>query len=577
MIDPSHSLAFSIQANPGVYAVLLGSGVSRAGKIPTGWEITIDQIRRRAALLGEKDIQDPERWYWDKFDEEANYSGLLATVAKTKFERQGILRAYIEPNDQEREHGEKQPTAAHHAIAALVRQGFVKVVITTNFDRLIEIALQEAGIAPKVLSTPDEVEGMLPLIHTRCCVFKVHGDYQDPNIRNTPDELAEYPSQFNSLLGRILDEFGLIICGWSGEWDIALRNAICRAPSRRFMTYWAARGIPGEEANRLIKHRGAQLIQIENADAFFQKVQRDVESINTFSHVHPLSTKAAVASLEHYLSESRYRIQLANLVSDTVGSIIETTSGKDFDMYSPEPTTESVVTRLRSYDAACETLLAMAFIGGRWAEEQHTPVWQQGLQRLAIARLREGKVAWLGLQRYPATLLLYALALGAVEANRFHFLNTILSTEWSENYQAGPSAGRDLVPSLGKYSWGGEVKGHMNQQQNHWLRDTLSRISARTIPDKERYELVFDKLEILMGLNIAYHKGDGQAQQWYWIENRGADQFHQTRKRAKREIEASLHSQGDHSPFVASRLFGNTKEQCESVLNQLMSQIWWLQ
>ena len=35
-IDPVHSLAFSIQANHGVHAVLLGSGVSRAAKIPTG-------------------------------------------------------------------------------------------------------------------------------------------------------------------------------------------------------------------------------------------------------------------------------------------------------------------------------------------------------------------------------------------------------------------------------------------------------------------------------------------------------------------------------------------------------------
>ena len=30
MIDPINSLAFSVQANRGVYALLLGSGVSRA-------------------------------------------------------------------------------------------------------------------------------------------------------------------------------------------------------------------------------------------------------------------------------------------------------------------------------------------------------------------------------------------------------------------------------------------------------------------------------------------------------------------------------------------------------------------
>jgi hypothetical protein len=36
-------------------------------------------------------------------------------------------------------------TAAHNAIAALVKVGWIKVVITTNFDRLIEQALDAPG------------------------------------------------------------------------------------------------------------------------------------------------------------------------------------------------------------------------------------------------------------------------------------------------------------------------------------------------------------------------------------------------------------------------------------------------
>lgn len=60
MIDPVHSLAFSIQANRGVYALLLGSGVSRAARIPTGWEITLDLVRKLAALHCEVCEPDPE-------------------------------------------------------------------------------------------------------------------------------------------------------------------------------------------------------------------------------------------------------------------------------------------------------------------------------------------------------------------------------------------------------------------------------------------------------------------------------------------------------------------------------------
>ena len=75
--------------------------------------------------------------------------------------------------------------------------------------------------------------------HTQCCVLKVNGDYRDARIRNTESELDKYPPEFDDLLDRVFDEFGLIVCGWSAEWDHALRKAISRTPSRRFSMYWA--------------------------------------------------------------------------------------------------------------------------------------------------------------------------------------------------------------------------------------------------------------------------------------------------------------------------------------------------
>ena len=361
MIDPVHSLAFSIQANRGVYAVLVGSGVSRAAKIPTGWEVTLDLIRKLAKLYDEECDPDPAHWYLKKFGKEADYSDLLDALAKTPAERQQLLRVYWEPNDQERAEGEKQPTGAHRAIATLAARGYVRIILTTNFDRLVETALADEGIVPTILSSPDQVLGALPLIHTQCCVFKVHGDYLDTRIRNTSAELDRYPPEFDQLLDRIFDEFGLIVCGWSAEWDGALRSAIARAPSRRFTTYWAARGKPNDSAQQLISHRRAQVIPIEAADVFFQTLQQQVESIEEFSRPHPLSTEAAVSSLKRYIAEPRYRIQLSDLIDKTVGRIVEVTSDEAFSVQdSSQPTTESVTARVRRYEAACSTLLAMA-------------------------------------------------------------------------------------------------------------------------------------------------------------------------------------------------------------------------
>ena len=578
MIDPVHSLAFSIQANRGVYAVLVGSGISRAAKILTGWEITLDLVRKLAKLSSETCEPDPAQWYREKFGKEADYSDLLETLAKTSAERQQLLRGYWEPNEQEREEEAKQPTVAHRAISVLAAQGFIKVILTTNFDQLMETALRDEGVQPTLLSSPDDIEGALPLVHTRCCVFKVHGDYLDARIRNTPAELDQYPPAFDQFLDRIFDEFGLIVCGWSTEWDGALRCAMTRAPSRRFTTYWATRGEPGDKAQRLIEQRGAQEIHIEDADTFFQTVQQHVESIEQFSQPHPLSTEAAVASLKRYIPDPRHRIRLADLVDSTVGQIIETTSGGNFDMGSPQPTREAVADRVAAYEAACLTLLAMASVGGYWAEEEHVPLWQQALRRLSSIRPYTYLYdQWLWLQPYPTLLLLYALGLGAVEAGRLQFLRRISATELSPGYPQETFAVRELAPPYGRVSWDNTLMQGL-EPPNDRIQNALRPHAERIALEGDRYTFVFEKLDILTALNIAYHQGTVESQSRYWNSLEFLRYHHrEPRKRVIQEIEESLTTMGDASPFVTCNLFGETKERClEGVvaLKELMPVRW---
>ncbi|WP_328843276.1 hypothetical protein [Streptomyces sp. NBC_00258] len=65
-------------------------------------------------------------WYRQCFGHPAAYDRLLDALTSTPYERQAMLRSYFEPDDQEREAGLKQPTAAHHAIARLVAAGHVR-------------------------------------------------------------------------------------------------------------------------------------------------------------------------------------------------------------------------------------------------------------------------------------------------------------------------------------------------------------------------------------------------------------------------------------------------------------------
>ena len=205
-----------MSSNPGVYALMVGSGVSRGAGILTGWEIVLDLVRKLATMRGESG--DPLTWYRDTFHKDPDYSSLLKALCQTPSERRNLLRSYFEPTLEEKDQGIKVPGPAHKAVADLVSVGLTKVIITTNFDRLIENALEDRGIVPQVISNDSSVRGSLPLIHADCTVVKVNGDYIDTRIRNTRRELSKYPKALKELLQRTLDEFGLVVCGWSGEW-----------------------------------------------------------------------------------------------------------------------------------------------------------------------------------------------------------------------------------------------------------------------------------------------------------------------------------------------------------------------
>ena len=564
MIDPIESLSFSIQANPGVYALLLGSGISRPAGIPTGWDITLDLVEKLAALYEEPCEPGPVEWFQKKFRKPPDYSMLLDELTNTRTERQQLLRPYFEANEQEREEGLKQPTAAHHAIAQLAAQGFVKGIITTNFDRLTESALRAAGVEPAVLSSPDDLTGALPLPHMQCCVFKVHGDYLDTRIRNTPDELDEYPEEINRFLDRVFDEFGLIVCGWSAKWDGALRDAIRRTPCRRFTTFWATDREPSDEAQQLIENRRAEVISIEDADSFFQKVQHKVEAIEEFRKPHPLSTQAAVASLKRFLSEPKYKIQLADLIEETVKSVLEETSDRDFDVDNQRLTTETITARIRAYDETCSTLLTMAAVGGRWAEEQHHEFWQPALQCLSSAAL-SSRGMWLELRRYPATLLFYALGLGAANAGRFDFLGRLFSTTVHRQNNERNSITQYLAPDL--YYDGNTSKmellegmsGH-NFPLNTWVYRTLRNYTEGIFPDDDQYTLIFDKLEILISLNAWRNSNPSQT----WLRPLGpfVYRYETSWEQILPEIEGSLLSLEDESPYVRANLFGSSAEKC---------------
>ena len=107
--DVAMRVAFSDYENRGVYALLLGSGLSRSAEIPTGWEITLDLIRRVAELRGEGGQADYVESYRDTTGEEPDYSRVVGELGLSRDERRSILHTYIEPTDDDRREGLRIP------------------------------------------------------------------------------------------------------------------------------------------------------------------------------------------------------------------------------------------------------------------------------------------------------------------------------------------------------------------------------------------------------------------------------------------------------------------------------------
>jgi NAD-dependent SIR2 family protein deacetylase len=508
--DRITQLAFSMFENKGVYALLLGSGLSRTAGIPTGWEITLDLVRRIALAKGIAEQTDWATWYRTETGSEPNYSTLLAELAISPAERRSILHSYIEPDETERAEGRKLPTAAHHAIADLVRDGYIKVIITTNFDRLLENALRGTGVEPTVVSSVDALSGAEPITHSACYILKLHGDYKDARILNTDEELSGYPAKYDALLDRIFDEHGLVICGWSGEWDHALRAAMLRAPNRRYPIFWALRGEPGSGAEEIIQQRKAQSVTITDADTFFTSVGQCVETLTKTRKQNPVGVDLFVGTVKRFLAKPEHRIRLDETITQEVDKLFGRLDAKDVapqGQWSPDEFRH----RVQIYEATVEPLAKAFGVLGRWGDGTEFSAVAETIRAIVAKANKDGSglSIWLALRTYPAVLLLTVYGLGLVQAQRWKTLHELFSLPMPREHRDP----KRLVDNLFLWTWKGfnddtwnNIEGFSDGKtrrktpfSDHLLNVFLDwgKVFAGVSVD---FELLFDRFEALGAL-----------------------------------------------------------------------------
>lgn len=528
MIDPMTTLAFSIFSQKGRYALLIGSGVSRAAGILTGYEITLDLIRQVALANNDNYEEDAKKWYREKFKKEPDYSDILSILGKTRpGQIKNILRPYFEPNEDDKAKGLKIPTQAHKSIAELVREGFIKVIITTNFDKLIENAITEAIKPPFVIKTSNDISGMEPLEHlqeTDSIVIKVNGDYLDTRIKNTEEELKKYNPKLKKLIKDIFEKYGIIMCGWSGEYDIALIDILTSAENRRYSTYFTYRSPLKPVVQDLINNRQAETIQIESADTFFQGIADRVLALKSSMAIHPASKQIAVDRLKRYLTNDQ-KIYTHDLIMKEAEIVYKRITSDDYPT-SSQISSDEFKKRIKEYELILNTLLSLFIIGLYWDKNDYKDIWMLLFNKFLndhFPKLNNNNSV--ELNYYPSLLLIYATGIISVHKDKYETLYRFLNESSFPDKTQNEKLISIFEPSLVLYD--GKILIDNNNDdlqfftpQSNYLCNWLEPIFKELLLiEKDDFIKLFDTFEYLLNL-IKYEYNHDKFAGCFWLRYR---------------------------------------------------------
>ena len=427
-IERLTTLAFSMYSNKGAYALLLGAGISRSAHIPSGWEVENMLIEQLAATQSVADIEDWHQWYKDKYGDSATYSSLLEELVKEPTERVQLMRGFFEPTDEERELGWKKPTKAHKAIAKLAKEGYIRVILTTNFDRLLERALEAEDIIPQVICHENDIEKSTPIVHGKnVTIIKINGDYIDCRFRNTTEELDNYPEAMKNFVSRIFEDYGLITCGWSATWDKGLVDIVNGSSSSRYNSFFTNVGEASDVMKTLAASRRGEIMLIKGADDLFTELHEQVVALEQNNTSRRLNYDVIMSRVKKHLSSEQYNIDYSDLIEKFGTEAYDKIMAKAYYNFTITPEQFSAYFEL--HHNAVKPLIDIAILAARWGKVHHIEAFGDILVKLCTKPIKNGDSYIDGTQylhALGATLLLNAIGIACVKYKRYTELTKIL-------------------------------------------------------------------------------------------------------------------------------------------------------
>ena len=276
-INPIIPLAYNMADCSRQYVLFIGAGVSKDAGIPSGWDILLNvlkKIRQQDENTTHNFSQEEmEIYYKEKHEEKFDYADIISSLYHSREEQREYLKNQFEGITS----GE-----AHKLIAEMVNKNLIKFIITTNFDSLLEQALDDIGLRGKytVISSDEDVQTSKPWSSEQTCrIYKINGTIEKGIIKNTKKDLAIMPENLQKDFLDIIERHGVITLGYAGnDYDEAISSVFSSRKFKGYTLYWTAfKGELSGSARKLINKHDGKIINIDGASIFLQELINRIE------------------------------------------------------------------------------------------------------------------------------------------------------------------------------------------------------------------------------------------------------------------------------------------------------------
>jgi len=264
-------------------AVLLGAGASESAGIPLA-RILAKQAAEKHPLQVKGCSPEDYPLVMGKLD---------------AAQRNGILAPYIK---------EANINAAHLFLADLVRNGYIDLILTTNFDPLIVQGLAYADVRPYIYDVANLMHFDAPQVRTPAVLY-LHGQFGAFVNVHSEAEAQRLRDRVQQIYAAFLGNHAFIVVGYAGDDRDPVFSELCKRYQFTCSLFWAYHRDAGPKPHVFKglledKTKSAHYVRAQPADVFFSRLGAalKVESANlsrkpfTFlsealAHVAPLKAE----------------------------------------------------------------------------------------------------------------------------------------------------------------------------------------------------------------------------------------------------------------------------------------------